>query len=53
MHHGSLTTLDDVIEYYGRCGNPNPYLDSELHPLHPSANEKRDLIEFLHSSSGQ
>ena len=47
MHDGSLSTLQDVIEYYDRGGNRNPYLDSELHPLHLSAEEKRNLFLFL------
>lgn len=51
MHNGSLGTLEDVIEYYDRGGNRNPYLDAELHPLHLSIAEKRNLVLFLHSLS--
>ncbi len=29
MHDGSLATLEEVIEFYNRGGNPNPYLDPE------------------------
>ncbi len=29
MHDGSLATLEDLIEFDDRGGNPNPYLDSE------------------------
>jgi cytochrome c peroxidase len=47
MHDGSLQTLEDVIAYYDRGGNRNPYLDSELHPLHLSAEERRELVRFL------
>ena len=27
MHDGSVTTLEEVIEFYDRGGRPNPYLD--------------------------
>jgi len=53
MHDGSLTTLEDVIEYYDRGGNRNQYLDSELHPLHLSVEEKRNLAFFLRSLSAR
>jgi cytochrome c peroxidase len=52
MHDGSLQTLEDVIGYYDRGGNRNPYLDSELHPLHLSAEERRELVRFLSGLSG-
>jgi cytochrome c peroxidase len=51
MHDGSLATLEDVIEYYDRGGNNNPHLDSELHALHLSSDEKRKLVKFLRSLS--
>ena len=51
MHDGSLATLEEVIAYYDRGGNRNAYLDSELHPLHLSTEEKRKLVIFLHSLS--
>ena len=51
MHDGSLAMLEDVIEYYDRGGNRNPYLDSELHDLHLSLEEKRSLVAFLRSLS--
>jgi cytochrome c peroxidase len=51
MHDGSIATLEDVVEYYDRGGNRNPQLDAELHPLHPSIEERRDLVLFLRSLS--
>jgi cytochrome c peroxidase len=51
MHDGSLTSLNDAIEYYDRGGNANPQLDPELHPLHLSEDEKRSLVQFLRSLS--
>jgi cytochrome c peroxidase len=51
MHDGSMATLEDVIEYYDRGGNRNPYLDAELHPLRLSPEEKRDLALLIRSLS--
>src|SRR5215468_9670939 len=47
MHDGSLVTLEDVIEYYDRGGNQNPYLDENIVPLHLSSAEKKALLAFL------
>src|SRR2546423_1002440 len=47
MHDGSLATLEDVIEYYDRGGNHNPYLDENIVPLHLSDGEKKALLAFL------
>jgi len=47
MHDGSLATLEDVIEFYDRGGNPNPYLDENIVPLHLSDSEKKALLAFL------
>ena len=33
MHDGSLATLEDVVKFYDRGGNQNPYLDLELRQL--------------------
>lgn len=52
MHDGSIATLEEVIEYYDRGGNRNPYLDSELHALHLSTEEKRNLAHFLRTLAG-
>jgi cytochrome c peroxidase len=52
MHDGSLATLEDVVEYYDKGGNPNLGLDPDLHPLHLTAEEKRALVAFLRSLSG-
>jgi cytochrome c peroxidase len=47
MHDGSLLTLEEVIDYYDRGGNPNPYLDENIVPLHLSPLEKKALLAFL------
>ena len=53
MHDGSLATLQDVIEFYDRGGNANPYRDRELRRLSLTADEKGALLAFLESLSGQ
>jgi cytochrome c peroxidase len=52
MHDGSLRTLEEVIEFYDRAGNPNPRLDAEIRPLRLTAAEKQALLAFLRSLSG-
>jgi cytochrome c peroxidase len=52
MHDGSLATLKDVVEYYNRGGNQNPWLDPDIHPLRLTSKEKRALVSFLKSLSG-
>jgi cytochrome c peroxidase len=52
MHDGSLTTLEDVAEFYSEGGRPNPGLDSEIRPRHFTAEEKRALIAFLKTLNG-
>ncbi|MBI3048643.1 MAG: c-type cytochrome [Acidobacteria bacterium] len=53
MHDGSISTLDDVVDYYDRGGNQNPFLDAELRPLRLTATEKDALVAFLRSLNGQ
>ena len=52
MHDGSLCTLEEVVDFYDRGGNPNRNLDNRKRPLHLSAGQKADLVAFLHSLSG-
>ena len=53
MHDGSITTLEDVVEFYDRGGNSNPYLDPAVRPLRLTIDEKRALLAFLSSLSGE
>jgi cytochrome c peroxidase len=53
MHDGSLVTLAQVVEFYDRGGNRNPNLDPALRPLHLSAEDRADLVEFLRSLTGR
>jgi cytochrome c peroxidase len=47
MHDGSEKTLRDVIEFYDRGGNPNPWLDGGMRPLQLTEEEKVDLVALL------
>lgn len=52
MHDGSLTTLEDVVDFYNDGGRPNPYIDGEMLRLDLTAAEKADLVSFLQSLNG-
>jgi cytochrome c peroxidase len=52
MHDGSLTTLDDVVRYYSRGGNPNPGLDPALKPLNLSEKDIAAVVAFLEALTG-
>ena len=47
MHDGSLETLWDVIDFFNKGGERNPYLDSGMKPLGLTASEVDDLANFL------
>jgi cytochrome c peroxidase len=53
MHDGSEATLLDVINFYDKGGEPNPYLDGGIVPLKLTEQEKQDLVAFLESLTGQ
>ena len=52
MHDGSQKTLEEVIEYYDKGGEKNPYLDPAIFPLKLTDQEKSDLVAFLKSLTG-
>ena len=52
MHDGSLATLAELVDRYNRGGVPNPFLDREIRPLKLSDQEKKDLVAFLESLTG-
>lgn len=52
MHDGSLKTLADVVDFYDAGGGPDPNKSPWILPLHLTAAEKKDLIAFLESLSG-
>jgi len=47
MHDGSEASLEDVIAFYDRGGNKNPYLDGGIRPLGLGKREQADLVELL------
>lgn len=49
MHDGSMASLMDVIEHYDSGGQAHPNKSDLIKPLYLSAEEKGDLIAFLHS----
>lgn len=53
MHDGSMNTLEEVIDYYDRGGNPNKNLHPLMKPLHLTAADKKALISFLKALSGE
>lgn len=53
MHDGSISALDDVVAYYDRGANANPYLDSQIRPLGLTEAEKKALVAFLGTLSGR
>lgn len=55
MHNGTLNTLEDVVEFYNQGGGEDAWgtKTSILKPLNLSDEEKKDLLAFLASLSGE
>jgi cytochrome c peroxidase len=47
MHDGSLETLWEVVEFFNKGGERNPFLDSEMKPLGLTESDIDDLVNFL------
>ena len=50
MHDGRFATLEEVIDHYvagGKHAAAIGVIDAQIRPLDLSAEEKRDLVEFL------
>lgn len=53
MHNGAYNTLEDVVDHYNAGGFKNAgTLDPNMKPLKLSKKEKKDLVEFLKSLTG-
>ena len=52
MHDGGLATLTEVVNRYNEGGVQNPQLDREIRPLRLTDEEKKDLVAFLESLTG-
>ena len=53
MHNGALATLEDVVAFYDRGGGSGPNKSPRLKPLGLSADERKALVEFLKTLSGE
>ena len=53
MHDGSLATLDEVVAWYVKGGQPNPFLSPLIEPLDLTAAEQADLVAFLEALTGE
>ena len=54
MHDGSLGTLKDVVDFYDRGGGKSPFVkDALIVPLRLTPSEKKDLVNFLKSLTGE
>jgi len=53
MHDGRFRTLDEVLEFYRKGGQPGPHLDSRIAPFFLDAPAKADLLAFLESLAGE
>ena len=53
MHDGSFKTLEDVVEHYNKGGIKNQWLHQDVRPLNLSAQDKMDLVSFLHALNGE
>jgi cytochrome c peroxidase len=52
MHDGSLKTLEEVVEWYAKGGHPNPHLSDKVKKLDLTDQDKKDLVEFMKSVTG-
>jgi cytochrome c peroxidase len=53
MHDGSEATLLDVVKFYDKGGEPNPYLDGGITPLKLTEQERQDLVSFMEALTGE
>lgn len=53
MHDGSVATLEEVVDLYDKGGEPNPFLDGGIRSLNLSDREKKGLVEFMKSLTGE
>jgi cytochrome c peroxidase len=53
MHDGSLSTLEEVVEFYDKGGAGAPEQSPLIVPLALSAEEKADLVSFLKTLNGE
>lgn len=49
MHDGRFATLEEVVDHYAKGGTPDPDRSPLVRGFSITAEEKRDLVEFLRS----
>lgn len=49
MHDGRFQTLEEVIDHYNSGGHPAPNVDPLIRPLGLTAQQKEELLAFLHT----
>ncbi|MBI4431066.1 MAG: c-type cytochrome [Candidatus Omnitrophica bacterium] len=52
MHDGSVGTLEEVMDFYNKGGESNPWLDQKMQALNLTDQEKGDLVAFMESLEG-
>ena len=52
MHDGSLRTLDEVVEFYNKGGEDNPFKDPRLKPLNLNEADVNALVAFMKALTG-
>ena len=51
-HAGRFKTLEEVVNFYNQGGVKNPHQDPLILPLELTDQEKGDLVQFLHTLTG-
>lgn len=49
MHDGRYATLEEVVDHYDRGGDTSDNIDKQIQNLNLGAQEKADLVAFMHS----
>jgi cytochrome c peroxidase len=53
MHTGGFKTLDEVVDFYNSGGEAVPGKDAFMSALNLTAQEKKDLVEFMNDLTGE
>ncbi|MCZ8240070.1 MAG: c-type cytochrome [Leptospiraceae bacterium] len=53
MHNGMYKTLEEVVDHYDRGGDDLEYLDPNMIKLKLTSEEKKDLVSFLKTLTGE
>ncbi len=49
MHDGSMSSLEEVVDFYNEGGRGTPRQDERIHALHLSEEDQQAMIAFLES----